>query len=48
MKTITGEEIRALRNNSGLSREKFARYIGVSFRTIIRWETGQKKTNKNI
>lgn len=38
---MSGTEIRALRETMGLSLEKFASKIGVSSRTIFRWEHNQ-------
>jgi transcriptional regulator with XRE-family HTH domain len=36
-----GEKLRALRMKAGLSQEKFAEKIGVTKRTIIKYEAGQ-------
>lgn len=35
------KEIRALREAMGLSQEKFAAKLGVSFSTVNRWENGR-------
>lgn len=40
-------EIKKLRKVSGLTLEQFANAIGVSIQTIINWEEGIHKPNKN-
>ena len=37
------ELIRELRERLGLSQEKFANQLGVSFKTVNRWENGHAK-----
>jgi len=43
---MTGEEIKALRLEMGLSQEAFAHVVGVSLQTIGRWESGNSKPNQ--
>lgn len=38
--------IRALRQRLGLSQEKFAAKLGVSFQTVNRWERGRTKPSQ--
>ncbi|NEO29851.1 MAG: helix-turn-helix transcriptional regulator [Symploca sp. SIO3C6] len=38
-----GNFIRELRNESGLTQEKFAALLGVTYPTISRWENGRAK-----
>jgi putative transcriptional regulator len=38
--TVTAAEIRDLRSRLELSQEAFARLVGVSVRTVARWEAG--------
>ncbi len=40
---MRGEEIRGLRRELGLSRERFAQLLGVSLQTVRRWEEGLNK-----
>ena len=35
-----GEKIRSLRKEKNLSQEVLAQYLGVSFQTVSKWETG--------
>lgn len=35
------EEIRAIRNNTGLTQVMFAKYMGVSVKTVEAWEAGR-------
>lgn len=37
------EQIKALRASTGLSQKKFAEKTGVPARTILSWETGDRK-----
>ena len=39
---MTAEEIKAMRQNMGLSMEDFAREVGVSTTTVFRWEKGER------
>jgi transcriptional regulator with XRE-family HTH domain len=38
---MTGENLIAIRVKRGLSQADFGKYLGVSARTILRWERGQ-------
>ncbi len=38
-RTYTAREIRELRRRAGLTREQFARALGVNLNTVYRWET---------
>ncbi|KKM64978.1 hypothetical protein LCGC14_1495880 [marine sediment metagenome] len=38
---MTGEELKTLRQERGLSRARLADEVGVSEQTIWRWETGR-------
>jgi HSP20 family protein len=40
---VRGEEVRGLRLELGLSRERFAQLLGVSLQTVRRWEEGLSK-----
>ena len=40
---MTPLEIKTIRNKLGVSQEKFAHMIGVSFGTLSRWERGISK-----
>ena len=42
---LLGKRIQELRKKTGLSQEKFAKEIGVSFATINRWERGLNEPN---
>jgi len=44
---MNGKELRARREALGLSQEALARKVGISARTIHRWETGKLKTGSN-
>ena len=39
------EDIKKIRRKAFLTQEDFANEIGVSFATVIRWETGNAKPN---
>ena len=39
----TAELVRATRQRLGLSQEKFASQLGVSFQSVNRWENGRTK-----
>ena len=39
---VTGKELRALREASGLSREALAARLGVSAQSVWRWEKAEK------
>lgn len=36
----TGEYVRQIRNIKGLTQEQLARYLGVNYTTVNRWEKG--------
>jgi len=38
-----GERIRKMREQAGLSRDEFARLLGVATMTVYFWETGRRK-----
>ena len=40
VKKYTNEEIRAIRNKSGMTQTVFANYMGVSKKTVEAWEAG--------
>lgn len=40
---MTPEAIRTIRKTLGLSQERFAQKLGVSFATVNRWEKGRSK-----
>jgi DNA-binding transcriptional regulator YiaG len=40
---MTAEEIKELRAKLGLTQEAMARAVGVSYPTILRWESGRFK-----
>ena len=44
--TITGQEIKSVRNRLGLTREEFAHRLGVTFSTVNRWENGHAKPSR--
>jgi putative transcriptional regulator len=46
MKLWNPISIRRLRKKLGLTQEKFARKLGVSFPTVNRWENGHNVPNK--
>ncbi len=38
---FTSSEIKAIRNNTGLTQNMFAKYMGVSVKTVEAWEAGR-------
>jgi DNA-binding transcriptional regulator YiaG len=46
LKSPSGTKIRSAREELNLSQEAFARFVGVSVRTIARWESGFSKPSK--
>ena len=40
---VTSEEVKALRERFGLSREDLASRLGISHMTVYRWETGKSR-----
>ena len=45
-KRLTPKEIKDLRRKLGLSQKAFAKQLGVSLRTVQRWERGESKPSK--
>lgn len=43
MHQILGDNIQKLRKESGLTQEKLAALLGVSFQAVSRWENGVEK-----
>ena len=43
---MTAKDIKELRQKLGLSQEKFARLVGVSLRSINRWEHDREKPSQ--
>ncbi len=41
--TYTAEDIKAIRHSTGLTQKLFAKWFGVSTRTVEAWETGRNK-----
>lgn len=41
--TFTSEEIREIRNKTGLTQVLFAQYMGVSVKTVEAWEAGRNQ-----
>lgn len=41
--TFTSEEIREIRNKTGLTQVLFAKYMGVSVKTVEAWEAGRNQ-----
>ena len=39
--TFTAQEIKEIRNNTGLTQVLFAKYMGVSVKTVESWEAGR-------
>jgi len=44
--TVTGKELRRLRERAGLSQMALAKLAGIHARTVIRWELGQVPISK--
>jgi DNA-binding transcriptional regulator YiaG len=40
---MTSDELRAWMEEKGLSQRKFAKWLGVTYRTVNRWATGKGK-----
>jgi len=43
---VERDEILHLRQNMGISQEALAREVGVSWRTVARWESGESKPSQ--
>lgn len=41
--TFTSEEIKEIRNKTGLTQALFAKYMGVSIKTVEAWEAGRNQ-----
>ncbi len=41
--SFSSEEIKAIRNNTGLTQTMFAKYMGVSVKTVEAWEAGRNQ-----
>jgi len=41
VETFSAQEIKQIRNQTGLSQNLFARYMGVSVKTVEAWESGR-------
>ena len=39
--TFSAQEIKAIRNSTGLTQAMFAKYMGVSVKTVEAWESGR-------
>lgn len=39
----SGDEIRRIRESTGMNRKKFAEYFGIPYPTITDWELGHRK-----
>lgn len=45
LKIYTSEEIKSIRKKTGLSQNLFAKYMGVSIKTVEAWEAGKNRPN---
>lgn len=45
VKEYSSEEIKQIRNNTGLSQKLFASYMGISVKTVEAWEAGTNRPN---
>ncbi|MBI1390953.1 MAG: helix-turn-helix domain-containing protein [bacterium] len=43
MENVISNQIKEIRNHLGLTQEKFAARLGVTFPTVNRWENGRTK-----
>ena len=43
VKEYTSKEVKNIRNSTGLSQNLFARYLGVSVKTVEAWESGKNR-----
>lgn len=41
LQAFTSDEIKAIRNDTGLTQKLFAQYMGVSIKTVEAWEAGR-------
>lgn len=42
---FTANEIKAIRQNAGMTQVLFAKYLGVSLKTVEAWESGRNQPN---
>ena len=42
---FTASEIKAIRKNAGMTKVLFAKYLGVSLKTVEAWESGRNQPN---
>lgn len=42
---FTASEIKAIRKNAGMTQVLFAKYLGVSLKTVEAWESGRNQPN---
>ena len=45
VKDYTKEEVKKIRNSTGMSQRAFAQYMGVSVKTVESWEAGKNTPN---
>ncbi len=43
VEVFSAQEIRTIRQSTGLTQKKFAMYLGVSVKTVEAWESGRNK-----
>ena len=43
LETFTSKEIKEIRSQTGLTQSSFAKYIGVSVKTVEAWESGRNQ-----
>jgi len=43
IESFTPQEIKSIRQNTGLTQKKFALYLGVSVKTVEAWEAGRNR-----
>ena len=39
----TKDQVRELRNSTGMNRKEFCEYFGIPYRTVTEWERGTRK-----
>lgn len=45
LEAFTASEIKDIRKNAGLTQSLFAKYLGVSLKTVEAWESGRNQPN---